>query len=156
MCPTDQASHEAPKLFEEFMKKGVGFFIVAVLTSFSITGVIEYIQVNSDKILILIYNPFLENLACKYIISSVFYIFKHVLNTLHIYDNQTFHWTWMCENEDDQMVLVIRMISAAITMLIWLSWVSDVFEIGIVQVEEIEYVRHNGGISVIKIYILMN
>ena len=48
MCPKDQISHEAPKLFEVFMKKGVGFFIVAVLTSFSITGVIEYVQVSFD------------------------------------------------------------------------------------------------------------
>jgi hypothetical protein len=55
----------------------------------------------------------------------------------------------MCENEDDKMVLVIRMVSAAITMIIWSTWaipsvevaVSKTLHIGIVQVAEIKYMR---------------
>ena len=62
---------------------------------------------------------------------------------LHICDNdQTFHWTWMCENEDDKMVLVIRLVGGATTMIIWSTWaipsvevaVSKALQIGIVQV----------------------
>ena len=59
--------------------------------------------------------------------------------------NKTFHWTWMCENEDDKMVMIIRMVNAAITMIIWSTWaipwaevdVSNSLQIGIVQVSEI-------------------
>ena len=56
----------------------------------------------------------------------------------------------MCENEDDKMVLVIRMVSGAITMVIWSTWaipsvevtVSSALQIGIVQVVK-TYFRHN-------------
>ena len=79
MCPMDQKNHEASELFKVFMKKGVGFFIVAVLTSFSISGVIEYLQVNFKYILLLtLILSFLDNITCKFM-SSVLYIFMMII-----------------------------------------------------------------------------
>ena len=56
----------------------------------------------------------------------------------------------MCENEDEKMVRVIRMVNAAITMIIWSTWaipwvevaVANALQIGIVQVSEIKYIIH--------------
>ena len=73
---------------------------------------------------------------------------------LHNYDDdQTFHWTWMCENEEHKTVLAIRAVSGAITMITWSTWaipsvevaVSNALQIGIVQVVKTNFI-HNKGV----------
>ena len=42
----EQHDDGTKKILEFMMKKGIGLFVIAVLTSLSITGIIQYLQVS--------------------------------------------------------------------------------------------------------------
>ena len=41
----DRYSNETKQIHEFLLKKGIGLFVIALLTAFSMSGVIEYMQV---------------------------------------------------------------------------------------------------------------
>ena len=44
---------------------------------------------------------------------------------------KTFHWSWMCEHDDDKMVLTIRLVNAVLTGIIWTVFVFSSTEFNI-------------------------
>ena len=44
---------------------------------------------------------------------------------------KTFHWSWMCEHDDDKMVLTIRLANALLTGIIWTLFVFSSTEFNI-------------------------
>ena len=54
---------------------------------------------------------------------------------------QKFHWTWLCEHDDENFIFVLRCINGVITITLWISWISlpstilyQTIEITLVQV----------------------
>ena len=35
---------------------------------------------------------------------------------------QKFHWTWLCEHDDNRMNLTLRVVNAINSTIIWMTW----------------------------------
>ena len=95
---------------EELVRKGIGLLILALLTSFLISAVIHYLQVNFRTLLYII---LIEIFEWKYSVYAL---------RIQIILFQKFHWTWLCEHDDENMILVLRCVNGVITIVLWGTW----------------------------------
>ena len=54
---------------------------------------------------------------------------------------KTFHWSWMCGKQDDNVILTIRMLNALITWIIWSVWIFDPEKVSISETLKITIVQ---------------
>ena len=108
------------------LKKGIGFLVLVLLTSLSMAGAIEYLQVGY------------HNIRMRH--QTLFY-HKYYHNIIINDFAQVFHWPWLCEHEDTKIVNVLRASNFIISLTIWVTWILNPTDIVISSTAKITIVQ---------------